>query len=107
LLIQINTDNQIHSGAEVNERLEGRVRDKLKRFEDRLTRVEVHISDVDGPKGGGDDKRASVEARPTGLAPVAAVADANSVDAAVASAATKVARVLDHTFGKLTDRKGH
>ncbi|HEV2080181.1 MAG TPA: HPF/RaiA family ribosome-associated protein [Allosphingosinicella sp.] len=107
MFIQINTDNQIHSGADVNERLEGRVRDKLKRFEERLTRVEVHISDVDGPRGGGDDKRASVEARPTGLAPVAAVADANSVDAAVSSAATKVARVLDHTFGKLTDRKGH
>jgi len=107
LFIQINTDNQIHSGAEVNERLENRVREKLKRFGERLTHVEVHISDVDGPKGGGDDKRASVEARPNGLAPVAAVADANSVDQAVANAATKLARVLDHTFGKLTDRKGH
>lgn len=107
MFIQINTDNQIHSGAEVNERLEGKVRDKLKRFEERLTHVEVHISDVDGPKGGGDDKRATVEARPNGLDPVAAVADANSVDGAVTSAATKVARVLDHTFGKLTGRKGH
>ena len=107
MFIQINTDNQIHSGAEVNERLEARVRDKLKRFEERLTHVEVHISDLDGPRGGGDDKRATVEARPNGLPPVAAAADANSVDTAVASAATKVARVLDHTFGKLTDRKGH
>lgn len=106
MFIQINTDNQIKSDAEANERLEEKVRSKLKRFESRITDVEVHVSDVNGPKGG-DDKRASMEARPSGLAPVAAVADAQNIDAAVASAADKVAKVLDHTFGKLSDRKGH
>jgi hypothetical protein len=107
LFVQINTDNQIKSDAEANERLEQRVRERLARFEERLTRFEVHISDVDGPRGGADDKRASLEARPNGLAPVGVVADADSIDAAVSTAADKAARALERTFGKLTNRKGH
>jgi ribosome-associated translation inhibitor RaiA len=106
LFVQINTDNQIKSDAEANERLEDRVRERLQRYEQRLTHVEVHISDVDGPKGGGDDKRASLEARPTGLAPVGVVADAKTIEAAVMGAADKAVRALERTFGKLNDRKG-
>jgi ribosome-associated translation inhibitor RaiA len=107
LFVQINTDNQIKSDSDANERLEQRVRERLSRFEDRLTRVEVHISDVDGPRGGADDKRASLEARPNGLAPIGVVADADSIDAAVSNAADKAARALERAFGKLTSRKGH
>ena len=52
LFVQIKTDNQIKSDAEANARLEERVRDKLKRYEQRLSHVEVHVSDVNGGKGG-------------------------------------------------------
>lgn len=107
MFVQINTDNQIKSDAEANQRLEQRVRDRLRRFEQRLTHVEVHVSDVDGPKGGGNDKRVSLEARVNGRDPVAVHADANSIDSAVSGAADKAARALERIFGKLTDRKGH
>lgn len=107
MFIQIHTDNQIKSDAEANERLEQRVRDRLARFEDRLTRVEVHVSDVDAHKHHGDDKRASLEARPSGLAPIGVVNDAKTIDAAVSGAADKAARALEKTFGRLSDRKGH
>jgi ribosome-associated translation inhibitor RaiA len=100
VFVQISTDNQIKSDAGANSRLEARIRSKLKRFERRLTRVEVHVADVNGPKGGGD-KRVTLEARVNGHEPVAVHAEADRVDNAVALAADKAARALDHALGKL------
>lgn len=99
MFVQIRTDNHIKSDAAANARLEQKVRRKLKRFEDRLSRVEVHVADVNGPKGGGD-KRVSIEARPAGHEPVAVHAEAKRIDAAVMLAADKAARALDHSLGK-------
>ena len=104
MFVQIRTDNQILSDAGANERLEQRVREKLSRFEKRLTSVEVHVEDVNGQKGGSADKRVSLEARPTGHQPIAVHAEADRVDTAVTAAATKANRALDHLFGKLADR---
>jgi ribosome-associated translation inhibitor RaiA len=104
MFVQINTDNQILSDAEANDRLEQRVREKLARFEQRLTHVEIHVSDVNAQKGNGADKRVSLEARPTGHQPVAVHAEAQRIEDAVNTAAGKAARMLDHLFGKLADR---
>ena len=104
MFVQISTDNQIKSDAGANARLEARVRAKLKRFETRLTHVEVHIADVNGAKGGDGDKRVSLEVRANGHDPVAVHAEAHRVDNAVGLAADKAARALDHALGK---RKGH
>ena len=100
MFVQIRTDNHIKSDDGANARLEQKVRRKLKRFEARLGLVEVHISDVNGPKGGGD-KRVSLEARPAGHEPVAVHAEAKRVDNAVILAADKAVRALDHSLGKL------
>ena len=106
MFVQINTDNQILSDAEANERLEQRVREKLARFEQRLTHVEIHVADVNAHKGGAD-KRVSLEARPNGHQPIAVHAEAKRIEDAVTTAATKAVRALDHLFGKLADKKGH
>ena len=107
MFVQISTDNQIKSDAEANARLEERVRAKLKRFEQRLTHVEVHVADVNGAKGGDGDKRVSLEVRANGHDPVAVHAEAHRVDNAVTLAADKAVRALDHALGKRGDRKGH
>ena len=101
MFVQVSTDNQIVSDAEANARLEERVRAKLKRFESRLTHVEVHVADVNGTKGGSNDKRVSLEARANGHAPVAVTADAARIETAVTQAANKAIRALDHALGKL------
>ena len=103
MFVQISTDNQIKSDAESNARLEERVRAKLRRFERRLTHVEVHVEDVNGHKGGDADKRVSLEARATGRDPVAVHAEAARVENAVSMAADKAARALAHALGK----RGH
>jgi ribosome-associated translation inhibitor RaiA len=107
MFVQINTDNQIVTDAESNERLEQRVRDKLSRFEQRLSHVEIHVSDVNGPKHSDSDKRVSLEARPNGHQPIAVHAESARIDDAVTTAANKAARALDHLFGKLTDKTRH
>jgi len=107
MFVQISTDNQIKSDAEANARLEERVRSKLKRFEQRLTHVDVHVADVNGAKGGPADKRVSLELRANGQPPLAVHGDAQRIDVAVTAAADKAVRALDHALGKLGDRKGH
>ena len=107
VFIQIHADNQIPSDSDRNSRLEDQIRQRLARFEGRITDVEVHVSDVNGPRGGNADLRCSMEARINGIPPVAAIDEGNSVDRAVIGAAKKVVRAIDHQLGKLGDRKGH
>lgn len=100
MFVQVSTDNRIVTDAGANARLEQRVRAKLKRFESRLTHVEVHVADMNATKGGDGDKRASLEARASGHAPVTVHAEAERIDAAVTAAAEKAARALDAALGK-------
>jgi hypothetical protein len=104
LFIQIHADNQVPSDNDRDTRLEEQIRQRLARFEGRITDVEVHVSDVNGPRGGNADLRATVEARVNGIPPVAAIDEGNTVDRAVIGAAKKVVRALDHQLGKLGDR---
>lgn len=106
MFVQIKTDNQIKTDADANERLERRIREKLKRYEQRLSHVELHVSDANGSKGG-TDKRVSLEVRPTGHAPIAVHADSHRVETAVTAAVHKVERALAHAIGKQKDSKGH
>jgi hypothetical protein len=102
VFVQIRTDNQIVSDSEANDRLEQKVRAKLRRFEQRLTHVEVHVEDVNGTKGG-EDKRVSIETRPAGHPPVAVHAEAARVENAVTLAADKAVKALQHAL----DKNGH
>ena len=107
MFIQIHTDNQIDSDAERDERIEEQIRQRLARFESRITDVEIHVSDINGPRGGAADLRCTLEARVNGVPPVAVADHGNTVDQAILGAAKKAVRALDHQLGKLTDRKGH
>ena len=106
MFIQIHADNQVPSDNDRDSRLEEQIRQRLARFEGRITDVEVHVSDVNGPRGGNADMRCSIEARVNGIPPVAAVDEGNNVDRAVIGAAKKVVRALDHQLGKLRDGRG-
>jgi hypothetical protein len=105
VFIQIHADNQIDSDSGRDSRLEEQIRQRLARFEGRITDVEVHVSDVNGPRGGASGLRCSFVARVHGIAPVAAIDEGDTVDRAVIGAARKVVRALDHQLGKLGDRQ--
>ena len=97
---KFNSDSSVMGTDNVAERIETAVRAKLKRFEERLTRLEVHVSDENGAKGGGDDKACMIEARPRGGKPLGVTAHAAKVDDAARKAATTLAERLDRHFGK-------
>lgn len=104
--IQVNTDNATPSRESLIEGVASNVELRLARFAQRITRVEIHLSDVNADRGG-DDKRCLIEVRTNGLDPVSATAQAGTIDQAVTGAVIKAITVLDRTFGKLTSRKGH
>ena len=98
--IQFNSDSSVMGTEDVANRIEAQVRERLARFEDRLTRLEVHVRDENAAKGGGDDKVCVIEARPRSGSPLSATANAADVDTAARSAATKLGKLLDTQFGK-------
>ena len=102
---QFNSDSSVMGTANVAERVEEMVREKLFRFEERLTRVEVHVSDVNGSKHGADDKHCTIEARPRGGRPIGVTGKADKVDDAARKAANTLAQRLERLFGKEESRK--
>jgi ribosome-associated translation inhibitor RaiA len=97
---QFNTDSSVMGTADVAARIETQVRHRLARFEDRLTRIEVHVTDVNGRKHGSDDKQCTIEARPRGGKPIGVTGKAADVDAAARIAAGTMAERLERVFGK-------
>ena len=98
--VLVNSDHHIHGGESVTERVQYIVEAELDRFADRITRVEVFLSDAAGGKHGAKDKRCVMEARPAGIAPVAASNEAPTVLEAIEGAASKLQRALGHALGK-------
>ena len=101
--IQVNTDRNIEGTDRLVQEVEDMITGSLKRFGDRITRVEVHLSDVNAQKGG-RDTRCVMEARAAGLEPVAVDELARDVQQAVRGAVGKLERALDTRLGKLGRR---
>lgn len=101
--IQVNTDRNIEGGERLVQEVEEMVAGALKRFGDRITRVEVHLSDENAQKGG-RDTRCLMEARAAGLDPVVVDELAADVQRAVRGAAGRLERALDSRLGKLGRR---
>ena len=102
---QFNSDSSVMGTDNVAERIEAALRSKLARFEDRLTRIEVHVRDVNGSKHGADDKECMIEARPRGGKPIGVHGKADKVDDAARKAANTLAQRLERLFGKEAKHK--
>jgi ribosome-associated translation inhibitor RaiA len=103
--IQINTHDTA-GDDDFTGRVEAAIRGGLSRFEDQLTRIEVHLADVNASKGGAADKRCMIEARPTHHQPVAVTHQADTIPLAIDGAIEKVLKVLDKALAARTDHKG-
>jgi ribosomal subunit interface protein len=99
--VLVNSDHNITGSESMTERVESIVEGSVDRFMDRITRVEVYLSDANGSKHGARDKRCVMEAHAAGVAPVVASDEAPSLLVAIEGAAGKLERALDHTLGRL------
>ena len=101
MIIQFNTDNNITGGEKLREPLIALISEELSRFSHQITRVEVHLSDENGPKEGQNDKRCLIEARLEGLKPIAVTNNANTHEQAIEGAVEKLKTSLDTILGRL------
>jgi len=98
--IQVNTDHNVKGGELLIKYVKGLLKDSLNSFIDEVTRVEVYISDENGPKGGDDDLRCTMEARIRGMQPIAVTHHDENVDLAIAGAADRITRSVRKTLEK-------
>ena len=101
--IQINTDNNITGLESLAEQAEAIISGTLGHLASHVTRIEVHLSDENGEKTAGRDKRCMMEARVEGRRPVAVTDESDNLDEAITGATDKLKSSLESTLGKLTD----
>ncbi len=102
--VQVHADSSVKVNPFLTETVEEAVENAVRRWTPRITRVEVHLSDINGHKGGADDKRCLLEARIGGLQPIAVTHQAGTLHDAVDGAADKLKKVLQNTLGRLNNR---
>ena len=98
--VLVNHDNQVRVGAAVATRLASVIEDSLQHFGDRITRIEMHLTDENGHKGGAADHRCMIEARLANLSPIAVTNHAEDFQIAFEGALVKLQRALEHAIGK-------
>lgn len=104
--VLVNSDHHIVGDQELTERVQGVVEGRLDRFDGRITRVEVHLNDLNSVKLGERDKRCMMEARIGGMTPIAVSHEAPTLTEAIHVAADKLERAIEHALGRLERATG-
>jgi len=105
--IQVNTDRHIDGSADLTTLVEATLEAALSRFSDRITRLEVQLSDENSShKSGSSDKRCVLEARLTGMKPIKVSADGSSHEQALDQAVKNLEKLLGRTLDRLDNPKG-
>jgi hypothetical protein len=102
---QLNTDHHIQGDDRLADIAQSAVTQALGHLTARLSRIEVHLADVNGAKGGADDIRCTIEARPEGMQPQTVTHSGADVDAALRGGGKKLRALLDSEFGKLDKKR--
>lgn len=102
--IQIRTDNSVQGHEALESRVNSMVEQHLGRFFPYLTRIEVHLSDTNADKGGGNDKRCAIEARMEHHRPVGVSHDDENMEKAIRGACDKLKTRLETTIER---KRGH
>jgi ribosome-associated translation inhibitor RaiA len=94
------------SGGDPTDRVQGVIEGRLERFEGSITRVEVHLFDLNSGKFGERDKRCTIGAQVTGMGPIAVVHEASTLTEAIHVAADKLERAVEQALGRLEELAG-
>lgn len=98
--IQINTDSNIEGNESLATHIRETVQGALDRNSVHITRVEVHLSDVNINKHSQNDKRCMMEARLKGHQPIAVSNEAGTLDQAIDGATGKLTNLIESTLGR-------
>ncbi|MEO6878648.1 MAG: ribosomal subunit interface protein [Gemmatimonadaceae bacterium] len=98
--IEISTDRNIEGNENLVSATTDSVAHALRRFSDQITRVEVHLADENGPKGGQNDIRCMLEVRIEGRQPIAVTHHAATIPLAVDGASSSLVSLIENTLGR-------
>ena len=91
----INSDNQVDLQDDFRQHWQTEITSSLQRFSDWITRIEVHLTDENSnSKGGIDDIRCLIEARPADRQPVSIEVRGESAESALADGVQTLGRRL-------------
>jgi ribosomal subunit interface protein len=105
--ININTDKTIERNIGLDQHVQTVVESAISRFQDNITRVEVHLSNNISEKSADGENRCMMEARVTGYQPIVASAHSATLHQSISGAADKLKRAIDNALGRLHDSKRH
>jgi ribosome-associated translation inhibitor RaiA len=100
MIVQVNTDNHVKVSEQFGWEIDALVTDKLSRFGDQITRVEVHLSDENSTKGGDRDKRCLMEARLEGMDPIVVTEKNDTLMQAINGAISRLKSAIENARGK-------
>lgn len=103
MLVQIHTDKNIEGGSRFSEFFTNEIKNELARFDEIVTRIEVHVTDENASKSSPNDKKVVIEARVEKKQPIAVTAHGDTVEKAFFEALEKVTRVLDTAVEKIKE----
>ncbi|HJF27072.1 HPF/RaiA family ribosome-associated protein [Acinetobacter bohemicus] len=98
--IELRTDKHIQSSDRLISYVRAELSQEFQRHSERITHFSVHLSDENGAKGGDDDIRCMIEARPAGLKPVVVNHRGHNIDTAIRGAIDRLKRSLEHVIEK-------
>lgn len=104
MVIQLNTDKNIKGTENLEAFVSEKVKGSLKHFVNKVTRIEVHLSDQNAEKGGADDIQCKIEARVQGMKPVIAVSKSDTKEKALNEAVEKIKASLSTVIGKMKNK---
>lgn len=99
--IQFNTDKSINGDERHEEYFSGQIAKKLERFENRITRIEVFLTDENGKKAGNNDIVCKIEARVESKNPITVSEQADSMNLAISGAIDKLKAALETVVGRM------
>lgn len=102
--IQFNTDKNIKGTVELETSVSEKITRELKHYADKVTRVEVHLSDQNAHKAGEDDIQCKLEARIEGKQPILVTSKKDTKEKALDEALDKLKASLNTIISKMKNK---
>ena len=107
MTIQFNSAHNVKANEELKAPIIALLSEKLNRFSQHITRLDVHLSDENGNKEGLNDKRCLLEAHLEGVLPLVAKNDGHTYEQAAEGAIDKLKSSLNSTLGRSANHHQH
>lgn len=101
--IHINTNKSVESNERMEAFFKEEIAKELSIFNEHITRIELHLSDENGPKANVDEIVCKMEGRLKGRQPIAVTSKGGKIEKAVSGATAKLKSAIQTRIGKATN----